>query len=299
MGQSAQRLAAIDVGSNAIRLVIGRIYNDAKGRFYKREASYRIPLRLGDDVFSMGLVPSEKVDQIAEVFLSFKHLIHFFAPVAMRACATSAMRDASNSKEIVERIFAESQIKLEVISGQMEAQLLFANRFEAAGVTQSGSVLFIDVGGGSTELTLMENGHPLASESFRVGTVRTLQGKVSPEELDRMKFWIEAMPKVKGDILAIGTGGNIGKLFDLITHQNDAQTVSRKSLKEIVEKVEKYTYDERIRVLGLKPDRADVIVPAGRIYHQVMKWANCKDIMVPKLGVSDGILEELFLSVRH
>jgi len=291
---AVHRLAALDVGSNAIRLVIGRVHQDAKGRFLRREASYRVPLRLGDDVFSHGIIPPEKVEQMVEVFHSFEHLLRFFAPKASRACATSAMREAGNSQEVVQRIQRETGICLEVISGQMEAQLLFANRFDDAGMSQSGAVLFIDVGGGSTELTLMENGHPLASESFRVGTVRTLQGKVAPEETERMRKWVVDMPKVKGECMAIGTGGNIGKIFDLADHRTAEHRMSRKVLKEMLEMIEKLSYEDRIRELGLKPDRADVIAPAGRIYSQVMKWASCKEILIPNLGVSDGILEELF-----
>lgn len=295
MSAEIQRFAAIDAGSNAIRLVIGRLHCDSTGCFLKREASYRVPLRLGDDAFRMGILSEETIAQLCNIFLGFKHLIRFFAPKAIRACATSAMREASNGAQVVARILQESGIALEIISGKAEAELLFANSMEASEISINPVSLYIDVGGGSTELTLMDHGVVLQSESFRIGTVRSLQGKVLASETDRMKAWVDQLPKDHHPDIAIGTGGNIGKIFDMAKREGESNLLSRKSIKEVLEKIEGISFEDRIRKLGLKPDRADVIVPAGKVYSQVMKWADIKDMVVPKVGVSDGILQELFL----
>ena len=289
----------MDVGSNAIRLVIGRIHFADDKHFLKREASYRIPLRLGDDVFQNGAIPPEKAEQLIQVFQGFHHLLAFFKPLATRACATSAMREALNGTVITSEILRITGIPLEIISGTEEASLLFANHFEEEGLVASKTYLFVDVGGGSTELTLMDKGKALASESFRIGTVRTLQDKVEPSELDRMKAWIEKMPRGIEPTMAIGTGGNIGKIWDLADHSSANLAISRKSIKDVLAKLEAMSYEDKIRKLGLKPDRADVIVPAGRIYSQVMKWADIKDMAVPKVGVSDGILQQLYAKVQQ
>ena len=299
MKEHPTRLAAIDVGSNAVRLVIGRIHTADNGRFLKREASYRIPLRLGDDVFQDGVIPPVKAEQLVQVFQGFHHLLAFFGPHATRACATSAMREAVNGSTIATEILRITGIRLEIISGTEEAGLLFANHFEEEGLDASKTYLFVDVGGGSTELTLMDKGKALASESFRIGTVRTLQGKVEQTEYDRMKAWIDKMPHGLDPTMAIGTGGNIGKIWDLADHAPDNLAISRKLIKDVLAKLETMSYEERIRKLGLKPDRADVIVPAGRIYSQVMKWADIKDMVVPKVGVSDGILQQLYAKVTQ
>jgi exopolyphosphatase/guanosine-5'-triphosphate,3'-diphosphate pyrophosphatase len=292
--EAAIRLAAIDTGSNAIRLVIGRVYGTGPTRFMKREASYRIPIRLGDDVFGTGSISVQKADLLIEAFHAFGHLLTVFSPTAVRACATSAMREASNGLQIASQIRQATGIHLEIITGEHEAGLLFANNFKDEGLDPQNTYLFIDVGGGSTELTLMDKGNPLSSESFRIGTVRSLQGQVLESERERMKLWIEKMPRGIEPTLAIGTGGNIGKIFDLAEHASMDQRISRKSIKDVLDKLEIMSLEDRIRKLSLKPDRADVIIPAGRIYSQVMKLAEIKDMIVPKVGVSDGILQELF-----
>jgi len=293
------RMAALDIGSNAIRLVIGRVHDSENGHFLKREASYRVPLRLGDDVFREGVIPEFKIQQMCEVFQGFSHLLRFFVPKSVRACATSAMREASNGNSVVLRVLNASGISIEVISGKLEAELLFSNAFESNGLQNDKTYLFVDVGGGSTELTLMDKGKPLASESFRIGTVRTLQGKVSESEHVRMQQWIANMPHGLEPTQAIGTGGNIGKIYDMAEHFITDGFLTRKSIREILARIEALDYEERIRKLGLKPDRADVIVPAGRIYYQVMKLADIKDMVVPKVGVSDGILHQLFVNYLH
>lgn len=292
--EQVERVAAIDVGSNAIRLIVARIFREGSLRpFLRREASYRIPLRLGDDVFAHGAIGPEKTKQIIEVFQGFHHLLHFFAPVAMRACATSAMREARNGMQVAEQIQNATGISIEVISGRDEASLLFSNHLEEGPLNPANTYLYIDVGGGSTELTLMVMGKALVSESFRIGTVRMLKDKVEPEEWQRMESWIKALPPRLEPVEAIGCGGNIGKIFDLLDHQAEQRTLARKSIREFIDKIEKFPYEERMRKFDLKPDRADVIVPAGRIFLQVMQWAGTKSIHVPKVGIGDGIVNEL------
>lgn len=289
-----ERLAAIDVGSNAVRLVVGRLFLDGTTPSIRREASYRVPLRLGEDVFTHGSISTAAAEQLEHIFHSFRHLLNFFAPRAVRACATSAMREASNGLEIAQHIGSHCQIPLEVISGSEEAALLFRNYLEPdSGFDHNKNYLYIDVGGGSTELTLMVLGKALVSESFRIGTVRLLKDRVEPQEWNRMRDWIYALPKHLDPTEAIGCGGNIGKIFDLLEHQSARQSLARKHIRPLIESMATLTVPERMKLYGLKPDRADVIVPAGRIFLQVLHWAAIKTILVPKVGVADGILKSL------
>lgn len=292
---TAERVAAIDVGSNAVRLVVARIFREAGKDLVKREASYRIPLRLGEDVFVSGELGATKQEKLVEVFQAFHHLERFFAPRSLRACATSALREARNGEEVARLVRQKTGVPLEIISGSEEAALLFSCHLEEeCALDQQESYLYIDVGGGSTELTLMEKGRPVLSESFRIGTVRTLQNKVDPAEWERVRDWLRALPGEQKPTAAIGCGGNIGKIFDLLDYQGDKQALSRKAIRELIEKLDSLSYAERMTRYGLKPDRADVIVPAGRIFLQVMHWAGLKGIYVPKVGIADGILYQLY-----
>jgi exopolyphosphatase/guanosine-5'-triphosphate,3'-diphosphate pyrophosphatase len=285
------RLAACDVGSNAIRLVISRVVGSSS-RFLQREASYRVPLRLGVDVFTTGKLSDEKVAGLVEVFKAFRILIGFFAPQKLRACATSALREAENGPAAAERVWAETGIRLEVISGAEEARTLFANHLET-GLSPQQDYLYIDVGGGSTELTLLTDGQVKQSESFKIGGVRLLQSRVEASEWERMRSFIDALPRGIRSIEAVGTGGNIGKIYDLVVGTPGGQ-LSRRRIREVVETLEPMSIEQRMREHGLKPDRADVIVPAGRVYYQVMKWADIKAMVVPKFGVADGLLSQMF-----
>ncbi len=285
------RLAACDVGSNAMRLVIARVIGDSD-RFLQREASYRVPLRLGEDAFTRGALSAEKVDGLIAVFRAFRLLVDFFKPAKLRACATSAMREAENGTASVERVWNETGIRIEIITGAEEARTLFSNHMEA-GLSPQKDYLYVDVGGGSTELTLLADGKVARSESFRIGGVRLLQSRVDVSEWDRMKAWIEELPRGIRPTDAIGTGGNISKIYDLVVGTPGGQ-LSRRRIREVVQALEPMSIEERIRSHGLKPDRADVIVPAGKVYYQVMKWADIKAMVVPKMGVADGLLSQMF-----
>jgi exopolyphosphatase/guanosine-5'-triphosphate,3'-diphosphate pyrophosphatase len=288
------RFAACDVGSNAIRLVIAKAMGKSE-RFLQREASYRVPLRLGDDVFSTGTVPDEKADGLVQVFKAYRDLIDFFKPHRLRACATSALREASNGPAVAARVWQETGIRLEIITGAEEANSLFANHIEA-GLSPEKDYLYVDVGGGSTELTLLSSGRVTESESFRIGGVRLLRSRVDGTEWERMRHWIEGLARGIRSTEAIGTGGNISKIYDLVVGTPGNQ-LSRRRIREVVEALEPMSIEERIRSYGLKPDRADVIVPAGRVYYQIMKWADIKAMQVPKLGVADGVLSQMFEQV--
>jgi exopolyphosphatase / guanosine-5'-triphosphate,3'-diphosphate pyrophosphatase len=288
------RFAACDVGSNAIRLVISRVIGHLD-RFLQREASYRVPLRLGEDSFKRGVLSEEKIDGLVEVFKAFRLLIGFFKPEKLRACATSAMREAQNGRAVVDRIWNDTGIRLEIITGAEEARTLFSNHLEA-GLSPQKDYLYVDVGGGSTELTLLSEGKVIRSESFRIGGVRLLQTGVDASEWDRMKAFIDELPRGIRAIEAIGTGGNISKIYDLVVGTPGGQ-LSRRRIREVVQTLEPMDIEQRMRSYGLKPDRADVIVPAGKVYYQVMKWADIKAMLVPKLGVADGLLSQMFEQV--
>jgi exopolyphosphatase/guanosine-5'-triphosphate,3'-diphosphate pyrophosphatase len=218
--------------------------------------------------------------------------VGFFKPHKLKACATSALREAANSLYAAERLWSESGIRIEIISGAEEARTLFSNHLEA-GLSHQKDYLYLDVGGGSTELTLLSEGRVVRSESFRIGGVRLLRCSVEPSEWDRMKAWIDDLPRGIRLAEAIGTGGSISKIYDLVVGTPGCQ-ISRRRIREVIQALEPLDIEQRIRSYGLKPDRADVIVPAGKVYYQVMKWADIKTMVVPKLGVADGLLSQMF-----
>lgn len=285
------RFAACDVGTNAMRLVVSGVFG-AERKFLQREASYRVPLRLGEDVFSSGSISEDKIQALVEVFKAFRLLIGFFRPQKLRACATSAMREAENGQLVAERVWNETGIRLEVISGAQEARSLLSNHLEV-GLLPQRDYLYVDVGGGSTEVSLLSEGKVIQSESFRIGGVRLMQERVDASEWERLRQWIDALPRGIRPAEAIGTGGNISKIYDLVVGTPGGQ-LSRRRIREVVTALEPLSIEERIRAYGLKPDRADVIVPAGRVYYQVMKWADIKAMVVPKMGVADGLLAQMF-----
>lgn len=285
------RLVACDVGSNAVRLVVARVLGGDR-RFLQREASYRVPLRLGDQVFTAGSLSSQQMEQLLKVFQGFRHLIDFFRPAKLRACGTSALREAENGRLATDRVWNETGIRIEIVSGGEEARTILANHLET-GLDPRQDYLYVDVGGGSTELTLLTEGKVVRSESFRVGGVRLLGGLVEPREWERMRAWIDDLPHASRPREAIGTGGNISKIYDLVVGTPGAK-LTRRRIREVVQTLEPLGAEDRMRRYGLKPDRADVIVPAGKVYYQVLKWAEVKSMLVPKLGVADGVLSKLF-----
>jgi len=259
---------------------------------FKKASLIRVPIRLGEDAFSNQYITKVKEDKLVDTMIAFKHLISVHDVIAYRACATSAMREALNSDHIVNRIFSESGIKLEIIDGKKEAEIIYSNHI-AEHLSVKRPYLYIDVGGGSTELTLFNEGKIIDSISFNIGTIRILQNKISKSEWNDLKVWINKVTGKYANIGGIGSGGNINKLVNLAKKKDERQ-ISVAKLKEIYTQLSVYTLEERITILGLNPDRADVIIPATEIFLFVMKHANIDKIMVPQIGLSDGIIHLLF-----
>jgi len=288
------KFAAIDIGSNAIRLLVEESVVKSKTDYYfKKIALTRIPLRLGKDVFSNGCVSDKTVEKLIKAFHAFKLLMEINEVDYYRACATSAMREASNSKSICNLLLKESNINLEVISGDEEASLIFSN-FHLSSLEMNFNYVFIDVGGGSTELSLIKKGIKTASKSFKIGSVRNANEVGSQDIKLKIKEWLIQNISSDERIKALGTGGNINKLYNLADHNFQAP-LTYNNLNKVLELLKSYNYEQRIRILKLKPDRADVIIPSGNIYKLVMETTNADEIIVPKVGLSDGIIYNLFL----
>lgn len=288
--------AAIDIGSNAMRLLFCRVYEvDGKPHFSKEEL-IRMPIRLGEDVFVKGKITSAKEERLITSLKGFSELIKAYQVDDFRAVATSAMRDASNGAEIIARARKESGINVEIIDGKLEASLVFSNHTEEI-INPKHAYLYIDVGGGSTELTLYYNQKVIAAKSFNIGTVRMLLNKAEKEEWEEMKAWVKRSAVGIHPLFAIGSGGNINKIFKM-ANKKETKHLSYDKLKELYDMLNSYTYEERIERLGLKPDRADVIVPAAKIFLSIMKTADIERVYVPQIGLSDGIVHELYMTKR-
>jgi len=284
--------AAIDIGSNAMRLLFCRVY-DVNGKpHFSKEELIRMPIRLGEDVFTKGKISEQKEERLITSLRGFSELIKAYDVVAYRAVATSAMRDASNGSEIIARAKKESGINVEIIDGKLEADLVFSNHIEEL-LNPKYAYLYIDVGGGSTELTLYFNQKVIAARSFNIGTVRMLLNKDEKEEWEEMRVWLKRSTVGIHPLNAIGSGGNINKIFKM-ANKKETKHLSYDKLKSQYEMLNSYTYEERIERLGLKPDRADVIVPAAKIFLTVMKTADIDKVYVPQIGLSDGIIHDLY-----
>ncbi len=283
--------AAVDIGSNAMRLLFCRAYEVNGKPVFSKEELIRVPIRLGEDVFLNGKISERKAEKLITAMRAFSELIKVYEVNAYRAVATSAMRDASNGLEVIERIKNEAALTVEIIDGKLEAQLVFSNHIEEM-LNPKHAYLYIDVGGGSTELTLYYNHKVMASKSFNIGTVRMLLDKVEKDEWDRMKDWIKTTTFGVRPLNAIGSGGNINKIFKMT--KKDNKSLSYNKLKGINDMLNSYTYNERVEVLGLKPDRADVIIHASKIFITIMKTADIENIFVPQIGLSDGIVHDLY-----
>jgi exopolyphosphatase / guanosine-5'-triphosphate,3'-diphosphate pyrophosphatase len=275
------KFAAIDIGSNAIRLLIEEVHID-EGRYHIEKVSLtRVPVRLGEDVFTKGKIGKHKVNQLVKTMTAI-----------YRACATSAMREAKNKRAVIKKVKEESGIEIELLSGDEEANLIFSNYF-AQNLNTKANYLYIDVGGGSTELTLIKNGKRIKGQSFELGTVRMLSNAVDAKVWERARRWIQSSFKDNEVVTAIGTGGNINTLFKIIGKKPN-QTISLTEIKEQYEMLRALTMEQRITKLKMKPDRADVIIPACEIYLRLMGYAHISNMIVPKIGLADGVILDLF-----
>ena len=287
------KLAAIDVGSNAARLLINEVIPDKNGKpVFNKLNLVRVPLRLGFDVFEHKSISEDRIEMFLQTMQAFRHLLNAYGVEHFRACATSAMRDASNAAEIVFRIKERTGINLEIISGDAEANLIYENHV-AENMDEDNSYLYIDVGGGSSELSLFNNGILVFKKSFNIGTIRLLKEQVTEAEWNNMRQIVKAVTKGLNSVIAIGSGGNINKVFS-ISKKKDGRPLPLELIQQYQKEFSKKTIEERMALYDMKSDRADVIIHALEIYIRVMKWAGAKEIYVPKIGMADGLVHNLY-----
>lgn len=285
------RYAAIDIGSNAVRLLIADISKNEEGFSFKKNTLVRVPLRLGDDAFLDRRISERKTEDLLKTMMAFKNLMDVYHVSAYLACATSAMREAENGAEIIKKVKELTDVDLQIIEGQREANIIYANHIEAH-LDIRKSYLYIDVGGGSTELSVFVNRIPVASKSFDIGTIRILDNQDKDETWEEMREWVKENTKSLKNLAGIGTGGNINKLFRM-SDEKDGTPLTFLKLKALYNQLNSHSLKERINVFGLNPDRADVIIPACEIYITLLKWTGIKQVYVPKVGLVDGIISLL------
>lgn len=290
------KLAAIDIGSNAARLLINEVKIGKKGQpeFIKLNL-LRIPLRLGMDVFSHGEILSERKAMVINSMKIFSDLMSLYQVENYRACATSAMRDAANGDEIREIVKETSGIQIEIISGDEEAGLIFGNHI-AETLDEENDYLYIDVGGGSTELSYFENQKLTYKKSFNIGTIRLLNNLVTDDQRKELKVEIKNHIHHDRPIVAIGSGGNINKTFSM-SKTKDGKPLTLSALKKFLKELSQLTVEERMKTYHIREDRADVLVPALEIYTKVMSWSGINKIYVPKISVADGLIKKMYQKI--
>ena len=289
-------LGAIDIGSNAARLLICEVVKHGNETEFNKLNLIRIPLRLGFDVFEKGYIGFRKKKMFLNTMNAFSALMKVYEVDHYIACATSAMREASNSKEIIKEIRVETGVKVEVISGDLEAEIIYENHI-AELLDANKSYLYIDVGGGSTEVTLFHKAAVAFQKSFNIGTVRILTNKVEDAVWEDLKQTLKEIGRTYPKMIAIGSGGNINKIYSMINSKN-LKSIPVEVIREFHRVLEPMTVEERMQTYLFKRDRADVIVPALNIYAYTMKWANIDEIHVPKIGLADGLINHLYEQVK-
>lgn len=285
------RYAAIDIGSNAVRLLIADVIQNNKTVSFKKNTLIRVPLRLGDDAFLDKLISPNKTEELIKTMVAFRNLIDVYKVSDYMACATSAMREAKNGSLLVAKIKAEAGLDLEIVEGQREANIIYASHIEQS-LDRKKNYLYIDVGGGSTELSVFSNGELISSRSFNLGGIRILDNQDKDETWAEMKDWVKNVAQSYKNLSGIGTGGNINKLYKM-AEVKDGSPLTFTKLRELYSYLNSFSLKDRINVLGLNQDRADVIIPASEIYLTVMKWGGVKQIFVPRVGLVDGIIQLL------
>jgi exopolyphosphatase / guanosine-5'-triphosphate,3'-diphosphate pyrophosphatase len=290
------KIAAIDIGSNAARMQISSILYDEGKIVFKKVEYIRYALRLGHDVFSQGYIGNYSEAKLKKLLLICKHLMELHDVEAHLICATSALRESENGQEIVERVNLELGLKINLISGEKEAEMI--NNVIVNELLPENTYLHIDVGGGSTELNLYKKKKKIASQSFKIGSVRLMEGKVNPEIWRKVKLWIQDNVPIQAGIIAVGTGGNISKLFEFVDVDENGHA-SLENLVKTREYLAGYTTEEKINKLKMNPDRADVLDHASEIYLSVMEWAHSNSMFVPDLGLKDGIILEVYNNLNQ
>lgn len=289
-----KRYAAIDVGSNGVRLLISNVLLiKNQPPLFRKSALVRVPIRLGADTFESGKISEKNKLRMADAMKAFHLLMEVHGVEKYRACATSAMREASNSKEIIQYVKQESEVNIEIIDGKTEAAIISSTDIYQM-LDMEKDYLYIDVGGGSTEFTMIRDGQKLASKSFKIGTVRLLESKDDfSKEWSEAEKWIIQQTKKSDEVTVIGSGGNIVRVYKM-ANTGIGKPISLDYIKKQYKHLKSLTYEQRIVEEGLNPDRADVIIPALEIYISAMKWSNAKKVIVPKFGLADGIIKTLY-----
>ncbi len=291
------RLAAIDIGSNAARLLIVEVTQDKEGKpQFNKLNLVRVPLRLGFDVFDKGEISKEKRGMVLQTMKAYSHLLNAYGVKNIIACATSAMRDAANSADLIRKIKLETGLEIEIISGDLEASIIYENHV-AENMDTDHSYMYIDVGGGSTELTFFADNKLVFKKSFNIGTIRMLKDMVDDNKWNEVKDFIKNKTKGYKKIVAIGTGGNINKVFSL-SKKKDGKPLTLELLKDYYKEISNFSLEDRMNMYKLREDRADVIVPALQIYINVMRWADAEEIYVPKIGLADGLVQHLYYELE-
>jgi exopolyphosphatase / guanosine-5'-triphosphate,3'-diphosphate pyrophosphatase len=295
--QSKLRLGAIDIGSNAARLLISDVVIDKNGKpEFLKQNLVRVPLRLGFDVFELGEISKAKREMIMQTMKAYAHLIAAYKVDYVLAAATSAMRDAKNSQDIIRKVKLETNIEIKVLSGDEEANIIYENHI-AESMDKDHSYLYVDVGGGSTELTFFSDGKLVFKRSFNIGTIRLLKNMVTEDFWDELKDFIKEKTKGHKVITTIGSGGNINKVFSM-SKKKDGKPLTLELLRDYYKELSSLSVKDRISFYKLREDRADVIVPALLIYINVMRWADSEEIYVPKIGLADGLIQHLWGEVK-
>ena len=292
------KLAAIDIGSNAARLLISEASPNSAGVMdFTKINLVRVPLRLGFDVFNHNFISEKRANHLIQTIKAYKLLLDVYEVKYLKACATSAMRDAANSAEILQEVRSQTGIDIRIITGQEEASFIYENHV-AEHMDKTKSYLYIDVGGGSTGLTLFSNGLQIFKESFNIGTIRLLQQQVTDAHWQQMKDFLKQQLRGISFVTAIGSGGNINKIFSL-SKRKEGKPLSLETLKDYYKEFSNFTVEERIHLYNLREDRADVIVPALQIYVNVMRWSDITEIYVPKIGLADGLIHALYEEIAN
>lgn len=287
-----KRFAAIDIGSNSVRLLIANVLENIDGPQFKKSALIRVPVRLGANAFSDHNIPEVSVRHLIDTMQAFRYLMRANDVIHYKGCATSAMREASNGPQIIKRIKEVTGIQIDIITGNSEANLIF-NSQRAVREKLGGNCVFVDVGGGSTEITVFKNGEVFAAKSFKVGTIRLLQNSVSKVEWKKMREWLHEKTLRARNLTFIGSGGNINRISKLAQLKPE-KPLSLKKLDGIIGEIKSYSYEDRMRLFDLNPDRADVIVPAGEVFINILSWMKAEEIYIPKVGLGDGIVREVY-----
>ena len=292
-----KKFAAIDIGSNSIRLLIEHVIETPREAMFKKNSLIRVPVRLGAVAFKDHKIPEPTVRKLIEAMMAYKYIMKVNDVIHYKGCATSAMREAKNGAEIVKRIEKETGVRISIISGNSEANMIFnSQNFIASKI--GNDCLFVDVGGGSTEITVFIKGQAAAARSFDIGTIRLLSNQVQKEYWKELKDWLRKETKTMKTFSLVGSGGNINRLFKM-AELKQGKPMTYDMLYDMVTQLKGHSIDDRIKLFDLNPDRADVIVPAGEIFLNIMKFVGAVKIYVPKIGLSDGMVREVYKEYKE